>query len=238
MSVEHEEQELDADFSPSIGSRVFFYSTKAERIVEGKVEGYASLDWTRFKVIEDTPEGKIRHVVNWSVLRPSREQAELTRIEIRNEKRNVEIAQDMNLYNGCVVWVRPSPEEDVHRDKDGEPIPYQVVAIYGRTGKAKLVTDYGEEIGTIPFELIVKTDLPPLFSHAQYSVDEMVTWIDGDDVYMGRIEIVHDWTVEVVDVCKLMPADYRKRLPFYKVPDGRNQQKLNSVIKTIIEEGE
>lgn len=225
------------DFHPSVGDTVYFYSNKVERVVEGIVEGYASHDWKKYKVLEDLQDGtKLRHIVWWSKLRPTRKDAEDDKVEESSEDKNLKAVQDAELFNGMVVYLKPEPDApDVNRH-NGKEIPYQIVAIYGRVGKVKLVTEYGEEIGTFPISQIVVTEREPLFNREQYQEDTMVTWVEGDDVYMGRIIKVHDWTVDVTDVCKLMPADFKKRLPFYKIPDGRDQKPQPKITVIIDDE--
>lgn len=234
VTIKHDEDE--EEFVPGIGQTVYFFSAKLNRVVMGTVEGYASTDWRQYKILEDQPNGsKIRHIVLWYKLRPTKQLAEQDRDELTEEERNLQEIQSMELRNGSVVYLRPKvghPDVNCY-EKTGEPIPYQVVAIYGRTGKVKLVTDYGEEVGTFPIEQIVKTDREPLFRKEQFQEGTLVTWVEGDDVLMGRISKVHEWTVDVVDICKLFPSDYKKRLPFYKIPDGRGQKPLPKITVVI-----
>lgn len=225
------------DFFPNLGRTVYFYSRKLNRIVEGVVEGYADSEWKLVKVLEKHDDGQFtRHIVPWTKLTKTRKGAEESRHEEEQYKKNLEIVSSTNITNGSVVYLKQTIDsEDVIRDSEGNEIPYQVVAIYRSTGKAKLVNDYGEEVGTFPISQLVVTDREPLFHHSQYEVGTLVTWIEGDDVYTGRISVIHDSSVEVVDICKLMPADMKKRLPLYKVPDGRIHKPMPK-IRVIIEE--
>jgi len=60
--------------------------------------------------------------------------------------------------------------------------------------------------------------------------------IDNEDIYEGVISTLHDSTASISDIKKLMSVDYKVRIPYWKIPEGRKSmtESTSHVIHTII----
>lgn len=105
---------------------------------------------------------------------------------------------------------------------EGFPILYQVVSVYRDRGRAGIVTSYGEHVGLHPLKDLEYVSEGPLFSKSDYKEGTTVIWIEDEDVYEGVIDTLHESSARIVDVKKLMPIDYSVRIPYWKIPEGRN----------------
>lgn len=104
---------------------------------------------------------------------------------------------------------------------DGQPLLYQVVAVYRGRDRVSLVTSYGEYIGLYPVRDIEVVSRKPLFSKDSYEEGFIIVWIDGEDVYEGEIETLYDSYAKVINVKKLMPVNHASNVSYWKISEGR-----------------
>ena len=98
------------------------------------------------------------------------------------------------------------------------------------------MTSYGEYIGTHDVKDVLYVSEGPIFKKEEYEEGTSVVWVDEEDVYEGVIEVLYDSTAKISNIKKLMPIDYKVRIPYWKIPEGRksNEESTTPVIHTII----
>lgn len=116
---------------------------------------------------------------------------------------------------GCTVNLMR--DDSLVVDEEGYPYLYQVVSIHKRSKEVSLIDASGEFAGRFHMDDIIYYNDESLFSNENYEVGQRVTWVEYDSVYEGTISRVMSRTVEVRDVKLLMPLDYVRRLPYYKI---------------------
>lgn len=218
---------------PSVGEYVYFYSIKLDEIAYGRVEGYASLDYRVLKILQEKSDGYIRHVVSSQAASKNQETVEAFSLQYKREKVNEEISR--SVYAGCVVHLYTDhTRTELVTDKEGNPMKYQVIAVYTRQARVKLVTDYGEEIGMYEIHQLQITDHPTIFVMENHEVGESVVWAEYEDVYEGQILQLHTSMAEIGKIKKLYPWDYKRKIPYYKIYDGNKRRDASSDILITI----
>ena len=122
---------------------------------------------------------------------------------------------DPNLFVGCTVNLLK--EGKIVTDSEGHPYLYQVTSIHKKVSEISLVNSLGEYAGRYHSDSVVYYNSDPLFSSEGYEIGQKVSWVENDSVYEGVIVKLSSKTVEVNDIKLLMPLDYVKRLPYYKI---------------------
>lgn len=215
---------------PFIGDRVYIYSNSLDEVIEGILEGYADNNTRRYKVLQflDTEESNLRHIVSNIYTFATYEEA-------LRCKEEYGIKSSIDIRSGNIVYLLDKLRQPVS-DMKGNICEYQVVSVYRDTMKAGLVTSYGEYIGLYDLESILYVDEGPIFKKEDYKVGNKVVWVDNEDVYEGIIDYLHDATASIKSVKKLFSVDYRVRIPYWKIPEGRESYGDNAtnVIHTII----
>lgn len=125
-----------------------------------------------------------------------------------------------DLTLGCTVHLMKYDE--IMKDEEGYPLIYQVIAIHRRSKEVSLINSFGEFIGRYHQDYVIYYNSDPLFNPEEYEVGQIVTWVEYDSVYEGKIIKLMNKTVEVSDVRILLPVDYVKRLPYYKIYSDSN----------------
>ena len=150
-------------------------------------------------------------------------------------KEDYDINSSIDIQAGNIVYLLDKIRLPV-TDRRGEPSKYQVVAVYRETMKVGLVTSYGEYIGLHDISHILYVDKGPIFMKEDYEIGKVVVWLDNEDVYEGTIETLHDATATMKNIKKLMPVDYKIRIPYWKIPEGRKSMidSTSNVIHTVI----
>ena len=217
--------------SIGIGETVYFFSSKLNEVCIGKIEGYYTDDYKVLKILQTVSDGKIRHVIPYTSVSKDKETVEIIASTYRREKVNESLSS--NLYSGCVVLLK-NPSGELVCDDEGNPYKYQVIAVYSKQARAKLVTDYGEEIGMYSVEDIVVTDEDPLFTMEDYTIGERIVWAEYDEVYSGVIKKLHSSSAEIGEIHKLYPLDVVKKVPYYKIPkNGKSGEIIRDILITI-----
>lgn len=215
---------------PFIGDKVFIYSTSLNEVIEGVIEGYADESRRRYKILQEiaVEESNLRHIVSYIYIFRTYEEALICK-----EEHDIKASTDIKAGN--VVYLLDKLNLPVS-DRYGIPCQYQVVAVYRDTRKVGLVTSYGEYIGTHDIDIVLYLEEGPLFKKEDYDVGNPVVWIDNEDIYEGIIEVLHDSTASIKSVKKLYPVDYKVRIPYWKIPEGRKACKESTplVLHTII----
>lgn len=199
-------------------------------MIEGILEGYADESNRRYKILQyiSEEESSLRHIVSYIYTFETYEEALLCKEEHL-------IRAATKIYSGNIVYLLDKFKLPV-ADRYGNPCEYQVVAVYQDTMKAGLVTSYGEYIGLHDIDNILYVSEGPLFKEEDYEVGTPVVWVDEEDVYEGIIENLHSMTATIGNVKKLYSVDYKVRIPYWKIPEGRksNEESTSQVIHTII----
>lgn len=216
------------DYIPFIGDKVYIYSISLNEVIEGILEGYADESGRRYKVLQYMPldDGHLRHIVSHIYVFESYEEALRCKEEYR-------INSNIEILSGNIVYLLDRLRQPIS-DK-GVPCEYQIVAVYKDTRKVGLVTTYGEYIGLHSIEDTLYVGEGPIFNRADYEIGTKVIWTDHEEVYEGIIQILHEATATITDVKKLMPIDYKIRIPYWKIPEGRKSYTESTpVLHTII----
>jgi len=199
-------------------------------VIEGTIEGYADESKRRYKVLQfiDLEDSNIRHIVSYIYVFESQEEALLCKEEYA-------LKSNIDIRAGNVVYLLDKLRLPVS-DRYGIPCMYQVVSVYRDTMKVGLVTSYGEYIGLYDISCILYLEEGPIFKKEDYEVGTKVVWIDNEDIYEGVISTLHDSTASISDIKKLMSVDYKVRIPYWKIPEGRKSmtESTSHVIHTII----
>lgn len=219
------------DYIPFVGDHVYIYSVKLDEVIEGIVEGFYE-GGNRIKVLQSPQTSDdiyLRHIVSNAYVFQTYEEAVLCQEENSSSYDNSDISI------GNVVHLLDShgfPVLDAHKHY----CEYQVVSVYRDRGRVSLVTSYGEHIGTYDMKDIRYCREGPIFKKEDYEKNSLVVWAEGEDVYEGRIETLHDTTAKIVEVKKLYPVNYSVRIPYWKIPEGRKSIDVSTphVIQTIV----
>lgn len=208
-----------------VGQEVFIYSTSLDEIIQGIIEGFDDEENHRVKVIQETIEGKLRHIVSWVFIATSLEEA----VKIKQESNNY--SSQPEFKSGQVVHLRTPTGL---AEYNGTLLEFQITTVYREKRKVALINHEQEYIGVHPMENLCYVRDEPLFSKEKYRVLDKVIWIEGEDVYEGKITYTHETTAEVSDIKKLYPIDYKKRIPYYKLSKVSDAEETSSVIATVI----
>ena len=199
-------------------------------IIEGILEGYADDSGRRYKVLQfiEAEDSTLRHIVSYIYVFETYEEA-------LKCKEDYAIRASSDITAGNVVYLLDKFKLPVS-DRHGIPCSYQVVAVYQDTMRAGLVTSYGEYIGVHDISNILYVGEGPLFKKEDYEVGTTVVWIDNEDIYEGIIDVLHEATATITNIKKLFSVDYKVRIPYWKIPEGRksNEESTSEVIHTII----
>ena len=210
-----------------VGDDVYIYSTSLDEVIEGKIEGFEE-NRTRVKVLQYVLGESIRHLVSVAYVFSNEEDAIKAKLdhqvyEIQNDIIDYRAGYTVNLHNGS----------DLVKDRNGDPLLYQIIAVYPSTKRVSLVTSYGEHIGTYDISNIRYVSNIPIFKKEDYELNSTVIWISGEDVYEGKIIVLHETQAELCDIKKLYPVNYVKRVPYYKLSNSQ-ENSTSSIIHTII----
>lgn len=212
------------------GDRVYIYSISLNEVIEGVIEGYADENGRRYKVLQfiEVEGMDLRHIVSYVYVFETYDEA-------CKCKEEYAIRSSIDVTAGNIVYLLDKMGAPI-LDWYGNPCQYQVVAVYRDTGKVGLVTSYGEYIGLHDENKILYVDVGPIFKSEDYEEGTVVVWIEEEDIYEGVIDTLHNSTVTVREVKKLMPVDYKIRIPYWKIPDGRksNVESTSKILHTII----
>lgn len=219
--------------SPSVGESVYAYNSKLGEYFKGVVEGYYTDDYRVLKVLQKVSDGYIRHVIAIENVRYSEEDIKVLAVSRRREIANEQASRE--VYAGSVVHLLDKNGETL-KSVTGNPLKYQVVAVYSKQARVKLVTDYGEEIGMYDISEILVTEEKPLFTMDAYSVGETVVWAEYEDVYEGKIINLHTTSAEIGSIRKLFPTDHRRRIPYYKIPKSSISRESSVEVLTTIKD--
>lgn len=215
---------------PFVGDKVYIYSTTLDEVIEGIVEGYADESGRRYKILQfiDAEGSDLRHIVSYIYVFETREEA-------LRCKEEYAIKASIDILSGNVVYLLDKINLPVS-DRYGIPCLYQVVSVYRDKLKVGLVTSYGEYVGLHDINKVLYVSEGPLFKREEYEEGTSVIWIEEEDVYEGVIDTLHDMTATIKSVKKLMPLDYKVRIPYWKIPEGRKsiEESTTQVIHTII----
>ena len=215
---------------PFIGDRVYIYSVALDEVIEGILEGYADESRRRYKVLQsiDIESSNLRHIVSYIYTFATYEEALIC-------QREYAIKASINITAGNIVYLLDKLRLPI-QDRHGIPCRYQVVAVYRETQKVGLVTSYGEYIGTHDISSILYVDEGPLFKKEEYEEGTQVIWIDEEDIYEGVIDTLHNSTATITQVKKLMPVDYKVKIPYWKIPEGRKStnESTPQILHTIV----
>ena len=212
-----------------VGDDVYIYSTTLDEIIYGRVEGHEGEENTRVKILQETSEGILRHVVSTAYVFTTESEA----LKAKEEHELLSLESPIDYQAGYVVHLYNGTS--IVTDKYGEPLLYQITAVYRDKSKVSLVTSYGESVGLYDYSSIRLVSRKPIFTKDMYDLYEKVIWIEGDDVFEGKITTLHESKAEVSDVKKLYPLDYRKRVPYYKLTKSDPEEENTSrILYTII----
>lgn len=209
---------------------MYIYSISLDEVIEGILEGYADESSRRYKVLQyiKAEGSSLRHIVSYIYTFETYEEALLCK-----QEHNINASVD--VVAGNLVYLLDKIGSPVN-DRNGIPCIYQVVSVYRDTMKVGLVTSYGEYVGLHDISQILYVSEGPLFKKEDYEVDKVVLWVDNEDVYEGVIDTLHESTATIKNVKKLFSVDYKVRIPYWKIPDGRksNNDSTSHVINTVI----
>lgn len=222
----------------SIGEKVYVFSETLREVIEGVIEGFEGTQNTRVKVLQQVPDGMIRHIVSWVYVFRSTSRAEEVLKEFDMLQRD-----EQNLYpggftervytKGMTVYLRQSGSLIV--DSSGNPYVYQIIKVFRNSKRASLVNAYGEPVGTFNYSDIEFCSNDSLFKSTDYYVGQEVSWAEGEDVFEGVISKIRDNSAEVSEIKRLMPLDYKKSVPYYKLSgDDHYVSKNNMILASII----
>ena len=207
-----------------IGDPVYIFSERLNEVIKGFIEGFNE-DRTRVKILQNTTDGLIRHVVSWVYVFSSKEEAESAASDYR-----IVVLESKEYSLGSTVHLKQAG--DLVRDLEGNPYIYQIVRVYQDKKRVSLVNSYGESIGTFSIKDIEYFSSEPIFKSSDYCVGQVVNWIEYEDVYEGVIDRLKENTAEISNIKKLMPLDLKKNLPYYKIQsdDLYNNKVLTSIV--------
>lgn len=215
---------------PFVGDKVYAYSTSLNEIIEGILEGYADESRRRYKILQflEVEGSTLRHIISYIYVFENYEEA------LRCKEENT-IRASTDIKAGDVVYLLDKIRQPVS-DRYGVPCLYQVVAVYQDTMRAGLVTSYGEYIGVHDISQLIYVDSTPLFRKEDYSKGTTVVWLDNEDIYEGVIDVLHEATATIRNIKKLFSVDYKVRIPYWKIPEGRksDEDSTSEIIHTII----
>lgn len=198
-------------------------------VIEGVLEGYADDNRRRYKVLQfiEGEDSHLRHIISYIYVFETYEEALVYKEDYINRV-------STSIASGNIVHLLDKLHLPVS-DSRGIPCQYQVVAVYQESLKAGLVTSYGEYIGLYDISQILYVEEGPLFRKEDYEVGTSVVWVEEEEVYEGILYKLHDMTATINNVKKLYPIDYKVRIPYWKIPEGRkSKESTPHVIHTII----
>lgn len=210
----------------SIGEKVFIFSEVLKEVIEGTIEGFEGEFRTRVKLLQKTNLGMIRHIVSWVYVFREYEEANDALLEYCNSN-----TEGVVYTSGMTVYLKSSGS--IISDSEGNPYLYQITKVYHTRRKVSLVNTYGESVGTFPFSDLEFCSHESIFKSSDYYEGQLVSWIDGEDVYEGVISSLKDYRVEVANIKKLLPIDARKYLPYYKIQSSDSYDN-NTILRSIV----
>lgn len=217
-----------------LGESVFIFSEALMSIIYCNIGGFSE-DKLRIIAFQETELGLIRHVVSWVyVFRDisSAYAARDTFMEISEVLKASAIPEEIKV--GCSVHLYLYDKMVV--DAEGYPALYQVITVH-KNGDVSLISGYGDFAGRYSVEDVEFVSDEPIFRPGDYYVGQVVSWVDGDDVYEGVISDIRKSKAVITDIKKLMPTDHETRVEYYKLESGDHppsKSNKNNIIKSII----
>lgn len=210
-----------------VGDLVYAYSVSLNEVIEGKVEGFHDVR-NRIKILQAVSDGYLRHIISRAYVFLTYEEANSAKLEYLNLMN----ASHIDYKTGMVVHLKQNNALVV--DEEGYPYNYQITRVHHQESKVSLVTAYGEPIGKYDYKDIVYFSSEPLFKSTDYQVGQRVSWVEGDDIYEGTIIRLKSSSAEVSDIKKLLPIDFKKFVPYYKIPSDLHSDNTSKILTTLI----